>query len=651
MRGIIKIILFFCFVLSSCFVSAQTDLETYLADENVRIAKADTIEKDITLFISENLPNYSLTQTKINEITEDMLNVHDGTEDPITGTELEAVLLGAKKNELRKLYFETYPGKESFFEPTPMSEALKQQCVNGGFEDGVANYTFRELEEYPSVHLDDGCATNKGTAYTPTGLNQFQNRATLVSPGNEPLLALLGISINRVRNGNRSIKLSPNPVTASTDGQNGNVTSMARNFVINENQIDFSFLHIGSVVPVNNHRQPTFRYRLIDNANNAVLRNVCIRMNNGDCRYRQIPDTRPGWAGTTISYTPQWVCERINTADLIGRNVRLEFLVSDCEYRGHFSTVYLDDICGVTCEPTWGNINLNPINLNCPTETFNVCGTITLPQNTTLQNLQLNVLNQSGTVVAGPLTNFTITGNTFCFNNINPSVFGSNPSGNFSFQVIANIAANCNLFTNLRDTEGTVSFNNCCLPTLTLTSAADNMTNNSANTISLRERSDWIRASNIVNVGNANTGDGVVYHAGNFVELNPGFEAMSGSQFSAYIQGCTGGFVYKANNDVKDDYVIEESKEDATIHLVKNVNGKSRVSLYPNPTNNFLTVSYNISFNQIRITSIDGKTVFNQKSDVSNTKQIDVSNLKNGIYTLSIVTAEGATLTEKLIKN
>jgi hypothetical protein len=649
MRGIIKIILFFCFVLSSCYVSAQTDLEKYLAEENVRIAKADTIEKDVTLFISDNLPNYSLTQAKIDEITEDMLNVHDGTEDPITGAELEAVLLGAKKSELRKLYFETYPEKEAFFEPTPLPEALKQQCVNGGFEDGVANYTFRAFEVYPSTHLADGCSTNAGSSYTPTGLNQFQNRATLVSPGNEPLLAALNIFINRVRNGNRAIKLSPNPVTASTDGQNGNVTAMSRNFIINENQIDFSFLHIGSVVPVNSHTQPTFRYKLIDNVSNAELRSVCIRMNNGDCRYRQVPDTRPGWSGTIISYTPQWVCERINTADLIGRNVRLEFLVSDCEFRGHFSTVYLDDICGVTCEPTWGSINLNPVNINCPTEPFNICGTIAAGPGNTLQDIHVNVLNQSGSGV-GSITNYTVTGNTFCCT-VNPSVFGSNPAGNYYFQAVANITSTCGTKSVFDVKVGTVSFNNCCLPTLTLVSGTDNMTNNSANAVSWRERSDWIRASNIVNVGNANTGDGVVYHAGNFVELNPGFEAMSGSQFSAYIQGCTGGFVYKANNDVKFDYVIEEPKEDTTIHLVKNVNGKSRVSLYPNPTNNFLTVSYNIGFNQVRITSIDGKTVFNQKSDISNSKQIDVSNLKNGIYTLSIVTTEGATLTEKLIKN
>lgn len=652
MKGIIKLILFLSFILSSCFVSAQTDLEKYLADENLRIVKTDTLEQEVQIFISDNLSNYSLTQSKIDEITGDLLNVHDGTEYPITGSDLEIVLLGAKKHELRKLYFQTYPEKELLFEPTPLTESLKQQCVNGGFEDGVVNYAFKSYEIYPSNHLGDGCLTNVGIVYAPTGLNQFQNRATLVSPGNEPLLALLGIYINRVRNGNRAIKLSPNPVTAATDGQNGNVTSMTRNFVVNENQIDFSFLHIGSVVPVNSHTQPTFRYRLIDNTTNAVLRNVCIRMNNGDCRYVQIPDTRPGWAGTTISYTPQWVCQRINTADLIGRDVRLEFLVSDCEYRGHFSTVYLDDICGVTCEPTWGNINLNPLNLNCPTESFNVCGTIALPQNTTLQNLQLNVLNQSGVVVAGPITNYILTGNTFCFNNINPSVFGLNPTGNYSFQVVANITANCNFFTSLTNTVGTVSFNNCCLPTLTLVSSADNMTNNSANAVSLRECSDWIRASNIINVGNSNTGDGVVYHAGNFVELNPGFEVISGGQFSAYVQGCTGNYLYKMNNDIEYDYVIEESKEDNTIHLIENVTGRNGLLLYPNPTKGIVTLSYdNKVIKNVQVASIDGKTKSFVNAENTTEFKIDMINFSDGIYILSAETEDGQIINSKLVKN
>lgn len=169
-----------------------------------------------------------------------------------------------------------------------------------------------------------------------------------------------------------------------------------------------------------------------------------------------------------------------------------------------------------------------------------------------------------------------------------------------------------------------------CPLTLTLTSAINDV---SAPQQDNRQVHETIFASNVINV-NA----GAIYHAGDFVELNPGFEAVNGSRFSAYIEGCSDTFIYRAAN--VDDDIKNDSKLSA-----------ENIKLYPNPTNNYITVDYTVGFNQVRITSIDGKTVFNQKSDISNSKQIDVSNLKNGIYTLSIVTAEGATLTEKLIKN
>lgn len=200
-----------------------------------------------------------------------------------------------------------------------------------------------------------------------------------------------------------------------------------------------------------------------------------------------------------------------------------------------------------------------------------------------------------------------------------------------------------NSFTNCYSatTPVVVAIGDCCPPTLTLVAGPDDMSNNSPVAVKWRKTSNWIKATNIVSVGNANLGDGVIYRADNFVELNPGFEAVSGAQFSAFIQRCDGNndFVYKTENN--DDVEVEDNAKS----LVQKLN------IYPNPTNNYITVDYNVGFNQVKITSIEGKTVFNQKTAVSNSKQLDVTNLKNGIYTLSIITVNGDMLTQKLIKN
>jgi len=189
----------------------------------------------------------------------------------------------------------------------------------------------------------------------------------------------------------------------------------------------------------------------------------------------------------------------------------------------------------------------------------------------------------------------------------------------------------------------------CCLPTLTLTSPVNDMDNNSNDIYSLRERELWIKASNHITAGNNTFQDGVVYHAGNFVELNSGFEADYESQFAAYIQGCSGNYVYKANGEYGngDELPIDSNYESNSVNLIKN-----KITIYTNQTNSSFTVSYNNSkFNQVKITSIDGRVVYNQKVDATNSYQLDISNFRNGIYSLSVVTVDGTIITQKLVKN
>jgi hypothetical protein len=77
-------------------------------------------------------------------------------------------------------------------------------------------------------------------------------------------------------------------------------------------------------------------------------------------------------------------------------------------------------------------------------------------------------------------------------------------------------------------------------------------------------------------------------------------------------------------------------------------NGKE-VVIFPNPTSDYLTISNieHLYINSIQIIDTNGKTI---SKITSNFNSIDVSNLSNGIYILSIETKEGKKFAENFIK-
>jgi hypothetical protein len=237
---------------------------------------------------------------------------------------------------------------------------------------------------------------------------------------------------------------------------------------------------------------------------------------------------------------------------------------------------------------------------------------------------------------------------------VSPSVFGANPSGNFEFEVNATFDVNCPSGTfhyDISDESANVgpdvTFNNCCVPTLTLASPADDLSNLATPIVMLRERSDWIKASNIISVGNSAVGNGVVYHAENFVELNPGFDALFGSQFSAYPEGCSGSYTYK--NEEQNNHQVIQVPIDETINLTRI---SREFSIVPNPSSDLIDVIVsNGTMSKVSITTIDGKVVYEQNVESAVKKQIDVSRYSNGIYIINVILDNDKVLMEKLIKN
>lgn len=655
MYKIFKIVLVGFFCLSSAFVSSQNS--DYLVSENKRIAMAQEIEKEVIQFVNDNFKNYKLSQ----EVSEDVIN-HLKSEEEFTATQLENALINAKRVELRKLFFYQNPDKKEHYIAKPAPVSIMQQCVNGDFESNTAGYSFWS-DPHPQPATGAAfflsCATPTVQSITNTITpitNNFNSTVTLIDNTSagyqqfDPVLASFGVNVPTLApNGDtKCIKLNNQAGFGSSD-----ITTMSRSFpLINQSTIDFNFSLIMDNKPAHGQPiQPFFRVRAYDQFNN-IVDEICIIANPENCLFNTLVVSN----ARRILYTG-WICARLNVSNILNQPGRIEFTVSDCQPSAHFGTVYIDNICGFTCAaPQLGALSLDPININCPdvlsTTPIEVCGTYQSPVNASLNTLSLDVL-QNNIVISTMNSPSQLTSNTFCFA-ISPSIFGALPTGDYEFNIRATFNVNCPAGTfiyTITDTSASlgpdVTFNNCCFPTLTLTAPADNLTNLAVAEIKQRERSDWIKAANIVSVGDNALSNGVVYHAANYVELNPGFEAVFGAQFAAYPEGCSANYVYRTEEQTPS--INQPNDEDATVNLIKIANG---FAIIPNPSSSTIQIVMKDSnFTKITIATIDGKVVMNSSIDKTNSAQLDISRYANGIYIINLTDEYGQLVTEKLIKN
>lgn len=652
---IVKLLLF-CFIwLSSITSFAQ--VEDYLKLEQNRITKAQNIEKEVQAFIVKNIGKYKLT----NEIEiETIQHLNDEIEE-LSIKEIEVAIEKAKVVELRKLFFKTFPDKKKEYIANPISSSIRQSCVNGDFEDGTASYSFWS-DAHPQPASGSSFFQSCGTPTVVTGtnvvtpsVNNFNSTITLIdntAPNYQqfdPVLASFGQNIPTLNtnSGSKCIKLNNTQGYGSSD-----LTTMSRYMPsINQPTIDFNFsLVMDNKVAHGQDIQPYFRVRVLDQ-NNNVVDQICIIADPENCLFNRINVSN----SRRILYTG-WVCARLNVQDILNQSGTIEFSVSDCQPSQHFGTVYIDNLCGFVCAtPQLGALSLDPTNINCPNATpevpVNVCGTYQPPVNASLNTLSLNII-QNGNTITTINAPTQLTSDTFCFSFL-PSAFGANPSGSFEFEVNATFNVACPAGTYIYDmTDNSanvgpdVTFIDCCLPTLILIAPADNVTNLDATTATQKERSDWIKATNIVEVGDAVFQNGVVYHAGNYVELNPGFEAVTGSQFSAYIEGCSSNYIYR-NSDTNSSSTEEGLLEELNVTKLN-----IEFLIVPNPSSSSIElIMKGNQFRNISITTIDGKMVFDQNIELTDKARVDVSRYANGVYIVNLLTDDGDVYSKKLIKN
>ena len=657
MYKILKTVIVCAICFNSYNISAQ--FNEYLNSEEKRISSANQIELEIQKFIDNNYNNYVLSK----EVTEDLIT-HLRSEEEFTDAELQNAIKKTKVYELRKLFFSENPDKKDSYFARPMPLSVHQLCVNGDFENGTAGYTFWS-DAHPQPASGTAFFLSCATPTAPTVLNavtpannDLNAAVTLIdntSPGYtqyDPTLAGLGVNIPTLfpSGGNKCIKLNNQQGFGSSD-----ITTVSRYFPnINQETIDFNFSLVMDNKPAHGQSiQPFFRVRVLDQFNN-VVDEICIIANPDNCLFNVIYVSN----NRRVLYT-DWICARLNVGEILNQPGTIEFTVSDCQPSAHFGTVYIDNICGSVCAaPRLGALNTNATNINCPDTIGNtpiqVCGTYQAPLNATLSSMSLDI-TQNGTVIGTVNAPTQLTANTFCFT-VLPSMFGASPTGNFEFQIDANFNVNCPAGTfiytisdNSANIGPDVTFIDCCLPILTLASPADDVNNLAPSIVKKKERSDWIKAANIVSVGDNALSNGVVYHAANYVELNPGFEAVLGAQFSAYPEGCSANYTYKAQVPTTIPRSSDISNGDETINLIKVLRD---FAIVPNPSSSTIEVIMNdAKFNRVTISTIDGKIVNERNIEKTDKTLIDVSSYDNGIYIINVTSENGQVYTKKLIKN
>ncbi|WP_309642649.1 T9SS type A sorting domain-containing protein [Flavobacterium sp.] len=460
-----KIILLALFLLGGVASFGQTADEIYLQQEDSRITNANTTEQLIATFIANNLNSYSLTQSKQNEVTNPVI---EGVTQTLTGQQLQDAITEAKKIELRKLYFQQNPSALDYYTANAITLSVTP-CINNNFVNGFQGFSFSS-QRYPANWLQYANIPNVPVLPTAGGIVE------LVSDGFDPRTNnVLRTVFPTTALNSKAIRLNN-----GTDG-NYDVSALRRRFVVNSATISFNF----ALVLQNGHQgqpntQSYFQYRLLDNTVTTTSPNYVLVDNHIVC---DILDPRfhqgTGVGAMQALYT-DWNCQVINTSQYQGKDVTLEILVSDCGGGAHWGYAYLDNFCNLNACTTssFGDINLNPVNVNCPTFPLNVSGTFTTPAGSVLTSITLSILDVNNNVV-GTLTNPTITGSNYTFPvNLNNFGFGSGtPAGSFRFRATAVFTTTTGIPYTVNATLSTtpnVSFTNCISGSIVLNSVNEN---------------------------------------------------------------------------------------------------------------------------------------------------------------------------------
>ena len=120
-------------------------------------------------------------------------------------------------------------------------------------------------------------------------------------------------------------------------------------------------------------------------------------------------------------------------------------------------------------------------------------------------------------------------------------------------------------------------------------------------------------------------------------QLNPGANPVTGNLYIDTIMGYTTPRLYKM-------FV------DPSFTSVKDIKGNTQISLQPNPASSSFSIMTGMNeqaISGISISELTGRTI-KEITAAEGTKNIDVNNLSDGIYLITIKLADGSLVTRKL---
>lgn len=350
------------------------------------------------------------------------------------------------------------------------------------------------------------------------------------------------------------------------------------------------------------------------------------------------PDNQPPSRSLTFNFSTPVIITRYNMADI-------DLGVNGWDDSFNFSNISFSN-------------NPAPINVNCnatllgvqATTTNNIGGNASWFCSNPISSFSVDYQTTNGLTHAYLAYSIQVlippTLEDICLNSPSPNfpIIGNNIEGTWNPPLInTSLIGNTNyVFTPNEDQpiqcpiNMNVNIINCCQLTLTSSSTISSMLQ--------IERDDWISSSDFVIFGDGITGNGVVYHAKNFVELTPGFESTYGSQFAAYPEGC--------NNPL--NYVYRNHKESLISNIVVGNNSvvkKSNFTVNIDDSKFANINSVDISFNEISVFSLDEKIVFKNRFKNTMNCKFDIQNFSKGIYIVTIKTENDQVFSEKVIIN
>lgn len=199
-----------------------------------------------------------------------------------------------------------------------------------------------------------------------------------------------------------------------------------------------------------------------------------------------------------------------------------------------------------------------------------------------------------------------------------------------------------------------ITVQDCCPPTLTSQIPV-------AVQIGI-QRSSWIDSRDNITFGNGAVGQGVVYVGGDFVNLLPenangaGFNAITGSQFAAYIANCP--FTYTYRNQQNETEYEKAVKSIRPSHIRNSpqplpetpVTSNISVSTLSNPGRLRIHLG-KVGIKELEILTVLGQQMLKKSVSPSNIIEVDISHLSSGIYIVKVLTNEGKIISQKFFKD